>query len=265
MDVSSWPVQRFLQLEDDSQKKSPGVWEGVCGTKCTRHTLTLKATEAQTIYITAHTWNDRGIPDKCEEGDNNALYHAIHVSKLPSLYTWNYGEFQLIPFKIAANEKVNIEVEWNFTNEAHAKDWSIVAYGDGHKGTLHMNHDQNRVSDAFGFIKRQDPKPEEEPVEEVEEEESEDEAEEEAPAEEEEVEVDEDVDEEDTEEEEEPEPAKKPEATQLKKEVEKPKEDKKEEKPKEVEPKEEKKEEKPKKEEEKKPEPIPEKPVEKPA
>ena len=56
-----------------------------------------------------------------------------------------------------AGEIIKIEMEFNFTTDAHAKDWSLTAYGDGRKGTLHLNHDKNLKSDTFGHIQRKDP------------------------------------------------------------------------------------------------------------
>ena len=102
-DVSQWANARFLKLNDKSQLQNPGIWEGVCGSQCTRHTMTLKADMAQTIYLTAYTWDERGIPDDCEKQDNN-LYHAIVVSNLQNVYVWNYGNYQMEPFRINAGE-----------------------------------------------------------------------------------------------------------------------------------------------------------------
>ena len=56
--------------------------------------------------------------------------------------------------RLTAGEVVKIELEWNFDSNAHANDWSIVAYGDGKKGTLHLKHDKDLKSDSFGFIKQ---------------------------------------------------------------------------------------------------------------
>ena len=40
-DVKDWASAKFLKLNDETQKESPGIWEGVCGPDCTRHTMTL--------------------------------------------------------------------------------------------------------------------------------------------------------------------------------------------------------------------------------
>ena len=46
-------------------------------------------------------------------------------------------------------------MEWNFTNEAHAKDWSLVAHGNGKKGSLKLKHERNLRTDTFGAVKKQ--------------------------------------------------------------------------------------------------------------
>lgn len=139
-DVSDWANARFLKLDDKSHAENPGNWEGVCGSTCTRHTMTLKADVAQTIYLTAYTWGEMSIPDNCEKSDNN-LFHAIVINKVDNVFVWNFGDYNLEPIRMTAGETVKIEMEWNFTNDAHAKDWSLVAYGDGRKGSLHLTHD----------------------------------------------------------------------------------------------------------------------------
>ena len=55
-----------------------------------------------------------------------------------------------------AGEEIKVEVEWNFTNEAHAKDWAVTAYGDGKKGSLHMTHDKGTKSDSWHPIPRKE-------------------------------------------------------------------------------------------------------------
>lgn len=62
----------FLKLNDTSLKKTShadfdqdyvGTWEGFCGSDCTKHTMKLKSTKRQKVFVTAHTWDDRGIAD----------------------------------------------------------------------------------------------------------------------------------------------------------------------------------------------------------
>ncbi len=111
--------------------------------------------------MTPFTWGDRGISDSCTQADEATdppLFHAINVSKLDAPVTWSFGDMPLKPFKIRPGETVNVEVEWNFTNEAHAKDWSITCFGDGTKDTLHLTHDMGLGSDSWQPTTRQEPK-----------------------------------------------------------------------------------------------------------
>ena len=64
----------FLKLNDNTN--SPGSYDW-CGAKCTRHELTLTSEVAQTIYLTAHTWDDRGMPDKQCTSEN--FDHSLGV------------------------------------------------------------------------------------------------------------------------------------------------------------------------------------------
>lgn len=102
--------------------------------------MTLTADEDQLVYLTAYTWEDRGIPEMCRK-DSMKLNHAIQVSSLDAIYTWEYGVRALEPFKVRAGKSVKIEMEWNFTTQNIAKDWSLTAYGNGKPGSLHLTHD----------------------------------------------------------------------------------------------------------------------------
>ena len=114
----------FLMLNDDNRKPSDsldydedyyGVWSGFCGSGCTRHKLTLKSTVDQKVFLTGHTWDDRGIADECEvytKDVQNALYVK---SKIPEyIFVWDYGSYTIPTFNIKAGESVEIELEWNF-------------------------------------------------------------------------------------------------------------------------------------------------------
>ena len=65
--------------------------------------MTLKSDIVQTIYLSAYTWDERGIPDECEK-DDNSLYHAIFVNKIDNVFVWNYGDYQMESFRIEAGE-----------------------------------------------------------------------------------------------------------------------------------------------------------------
>ena len=137
---------KFLKLNDKSQKDSPGKFTGICGETCTHHELTLRAEKPQTVFISAHTWSERGITKQCE-GKDNSLYHVAVSSKLKEPLLWNYGDMAFPPIKLEAGEEMKIQLEWNFAVESHPNDWSLVAYGTGSSGTLKLTHDQNLGSD----------------------------------------------------------------------------------------------------------------------
>lgn len=69
---------------------------------------------------------------------------------------FSFGDKELPPFNMRAGETVTVEVEWDFTSEAHAKDWSVTAFGDGAKGTLHLTHDKGIKSDSWHPIPRKE-------------------------------------------------------------------------------------------------------------
>ena len=81
------------------------------------------------------------------------------ISALGKKYIWNYGSYELPPFKMTAGQSVAIELEWNFADQAHAKDWSVTMYGDGKEGTLHLAHNKGLTSDSWKPILRKDAKP----------------------------------------------------------------------------------------------------------
>lgn len=77
----------FLMLNDDNLKPKyyatydndyEGTWTNFCGDGCTKHKMTLKSTKDQTVYLTAHTWDDRGIADECEV-DTKDVKHSMYI------------------------------------------------------------------------------------------------------------------------------------------------------------------------------------------
>ena len=77
-DNTNWSNAYFLKLNDDSAEKNPAKYQGTlpwCGANCTRHILTLKSSVTQTVYLTAHTWDERGKAKSC--GEDEEYYHTI--------------------------------------------------------------------------------------------------------------------------------------------------------------------------------------------
>ena len=147
---------KFMRKNDESQAENPGTWAGVCGPTCTRHVLTLKSDVSQTVYLTAFTWGRKSIPESCEVKDDGTLKHAVKTSKMDEPAAFSFGDKALAPFDMRAGDEIKVEVEWNFTNEAHAKDWSVTAFGDGKKGSLHMTHDKGTKSDSWHPLPRKE-------------------------------------------------------------------------------------------------------------
>jgi hypothetical protein len=118
--------------------------------------MSLTSDMEQTVYVSAQTWGRKAIPDICEKNDNG-LQHAIKVvNKLPDYASFKYGDKGLQPFDMAEGETVQIEVEWNFQTEAHPNDWSLTAFGDGDKGTLHLTDSKGEKSDSWRPTPRKD-------------------------------------------------------------------------------------------------------------
>ena len=76
VDSSDWFSGSFLKLNDTSAAINPGInyW---CGSKCTRHVLTITSAVEQDVYMTAHTWDSRCMADKCESW-TTGLTHSFY-------------------------------------------------------------------------------------------------------------------------------------------------------------------------------------------
>ena len=65
-DVTDWSSDHFLMLGDDTHNENPGSFY-YCGDDCTKHTLIISTTVTQTVYLTAHTWDERSMGDSCRD------------------------------------------------------------------------------------------------------------------------------------------------------------------------------------------------------
>ena len=84
-DTANLKHSYFLRLNDDGSKAEAGTlpW---CGSKCTKHTLTVKSDVAQTIYVSGNTWLDQGFPDSCLKKSKKK-----HYIKTPwETYYWGF-------------------------------------------------------------------------------------------------------------------------------------------------------------------------------
>ena len=76
MDSSDWFSGSFLKLNDTSAATNPGSYS-MCGSKCTRHVLTITSAVEQDVYMTAHTWDSRCLANKCESW-TTGLKHSFY-------------------------------------------------------------------------------------------------------------------------------------------------------------------------------------------
>ena len=143
----------FVRLNDDKSKADACVLEE--GAKCGRHTLTLKSDVDQTVWLTAHTWDQRTMPTKCQ---TDLGYHLVFLEGTDEDTIWNKhgfsnGSLEFPAIKMKANESKTIHGEWNWIDANYSKDWSVVAWGD--KGSLSLTHKNGLVSDMLPLLKRQ--------------------------------------------------------------------------------------------------------------
>lgn len=94
-DVTDWHEAHFLKLNDQSAAENPGVWSW-CGPSCTRHYLDLTSSVAQTVYVTAHTWDKRCTADICEGG--NGKTSGIWAPGQQYVASFDFGGRNLVPF-----------------------------------------------------------------------------------------------------------------------------------------------------------------------
>jgi len=62
MNNTQWDFDYFLRLNDTATNGK----NANCGPRCTRHELTVVSDADQTVYLTAHQWHSRAVPDKCQ-------------------------------------------------------------------------------------------------------------------------------------------------------------------------------------------------------
>ena len=94
VDNTDWSSAYFLRLKDDKTGARPGVYTW-CGKDCIRHTLHLKSSIEQKVYIKAHSWPNRFSAESCiDKGATHSLYISGHGSKV---YTFKEGSSGAYP------------------------------------------------------------------------------------------------------------------------------------------------------------------------
>lgn len=121
-DTTDWYYDYFLMLDD--QTDSPGTWSW-CGKTCTRHKVTVYSDVAQTVYVTAFTWEKRSYPKECQKKNK---IHSIYMEGDVTVYTFKDGARQVNPISFEANESHSFIIELDWGRESITKDWSVTAW-----------------------------------------------------------------------------------------------------------------------------------------
>ena len=148
--TKDWASAKFLKLDDKSVEENPGRYSW-CGDKCTRHTLNLKSSVKQTVWISAQTWPDRCQAKSCDiEKEHSVLFTgSTYVNKIN-----NTGAYSFEPKELEADTDYMIITEWDFRHENTAKDWSVTAWAK--EGTLTLSHQDGKTEsdDSLPFVAR---------------------------------------------------------------------------------------------------------------
>lgn len=107
-DTTDWYHDFFLMLDD--QTDSPGSWSW-CGETCTRHYVQVSSVTAQTVYVTAFTWEKRSYPTECQASNK---MHSIYMEGDFTVYTFKDGARQVRPIEFEAGETRTFIVEWDW-------------------------------------------------------------------------------------------------------------------------------------------------------
>lgn len=118
-----------------------------CGASCSRHLFELTSEVDQTVYVSAYTWDDRMITDKCTESPRKN--HSMNAPGQPWRIAFkNNGSMQ--PMEVKAGQAVEITTEWDFSNPNYLKDFSVTAWGGD--GWVELKAKNGSVSDTFPVI-----------------------------------------------------------------------------------------------------------------
>jgi hypothetical protein len=84
-DNETWHSDYYLMLNDETNSGD----NQHCRGSCSRHTLTITSAVDQTVWVAAHTWDDRQNPGKCT---SYSQHHVVSSSELTIPYSgWHYG------------------------------------------------------------------------------------------------------------------------------------------------------------------------------
>ena len=128
-DPENWAQAKFLMIDDNSSTK--GTIE-FCGPTCTKHSFKLTSTVKQKVFITAHTWQDRGISEECrrpkDEGEDGPE-HFVMIND-GDCHLFKSGDRKVPPIDMEAGQTIDIVLEWNFADGMVPKDWGLTTQGN---------------------------------------------------------------------------------------------------------------------------------------
>lgn len=145
-DTTNWYYDYFMMLDD--RTNNPGSWSW-CGETCTRHYIEVTSSMAQTVYVTAFTWEKRSYPDECQKSNK---MHSIYMQGDFTVYTFKEGARQIKPIQFDAGETKSFTVEWDWARQDVTNDWSVTAWAE--YGEITVSHHEGLQSDKLPFISR---------------------------------------------------------------------------------------------------------------
>jgi len=146
-DTTDWFGDHFLML-DDNTADSPGSWSW-CGETCTRHRVQITSDVAQSVYVTAYTWEKRSYPTECQKKNK---VHSIYKENDTTVYTFKEGARQMNAIEFDEGETINFILEWDWARESVSPDWSVTAWGK--LGEVTVTHEQGIESASLPYISK---------------------------------------------------------------------------------------------------------------
>ena len=139
--TDGWGHDYFLMLDDQSAGDGTMPW---CGPGCNGHDMTVKSDVDQLVYVAAHLWDKRSIPEKCPGPSGS---NSIGPDGKGTNYTFKAGSQGLEAIHMKAGEERNFHLEFDFRNPNSPKDWGFTAYGNA--GGVHIYHGDNTPSSSW--------------------------------------------------------------------------------------------------------------------
>ncbi len=151
-DTKNMHRTHFMQLDEYSYM--PGT-TSYCGAKCHKQKLTFTSDVDQEVFISANTWPGRDQPKACDRGSKstNPIVFVTKGWNQEGLLIHKQGSAQFKkPFSVKAGEKLEVDVEFDFSSNDLPKDWSVVAWAT--KSKLSVKDSRGRQSHSLPYIPR---------------------------------------------------------------------------------------------------------------